>query len=168
MLNRPFPLPRKILTAVILILIPLGFATKYPALPYADWLRSSAGDVLYPMFWYFVLLWIFPRLKPLSAAAAVFAFSAAVEMTQLYEWPVLVFLRRSFLGRTLVGTSFSWDDMGYYFIGCLAAVALHTGLYFFVLPSAAGKPESHDGAFESGGDGNCPPDADAAETESIR
>ncbi len=148
---------RRSYALVTALLVPLGFSTKWYRGAGAQWIHDYAGDILYPMFWFFVVLFLFPRLRPLAAAAAVFLFSTAVEFTQLFSWPALIYLRASFLGRTLVGNSFSLVDILYYFIGSASALAVHFLLNLLFLPAAAHEPKRHHDPLESGGNPDRPP-----------
>jgi len=105
----------------LLVLVPLGFSTKFYHGPFAGWVNNGAGDILYPIFWFLLLTAAFPRLSPGATALVVFLFSSAVEVTQLFDWRVLLLLRQSFLGRTLVGSGFEWGDFLYYALGSAAA-----------------------------------------------
>lgn len=125
---------------LLCVLIPLGFATKWYQGPAAEWMHRYAGDILYPMFWYFVGVFLVPRANPWVLGLLVLACSTVVEFTQLFNTPLLEWLRQSFIGRTLVGVSFSVTDIVYYVVGSLLAVVVHMGLNFLVFPAPASKP----------------------------
>ncbi|MBN1481983.1 DUF2809 domain-containing protein [candidate division KSB1 bacterium] len=131
----------------LFFLIPLGLATKFYHGPAKNWVTLYAGDIFYPMFWFFLGMLLFPAAHPLKMSLIVWLFSTAIEFTQLYDAPLLTALRRSFVGRTLVGTSFVPLDILYYFIGCLLALLLYYALHFFRLPVTSTKPESQNKAF---------------------
>ena len=50
-------------------------------------------------------------------AALVFAVTAFLEFTQLWHPAFLIPVRENFLGRTLIGNSFTWSDFPYYLAG---------------------------------------------------
>jgi hypothetical protein len=152
---------------ILLALIPMGIATKFSHGPGQAWMTAYGGDILYPMFWFHIAIFLFPTLRPLPTAITVFTFSTAVETTQLFDWPILLQLRESFLGRTLVGASFSQTDIFYYALGCALSVAIYKMLNLFFFPSAAAKPRRHNHAFQPSGDSNRPPDAAAAESQGV-
>jgi len=120
--------PRLRTVLVLFVLTPLGFYTKFYHGPGEDWAHSYAGDILYPMFWFFMLAFLRPKLSPYTNAAIIFLFSTAVEFTQLLSNPFLECIRSGFLGRTLIGTGFVAMDILYYAIGCVLAVLLQTWL----------------------------------------
>jgi hypothetical protein len=117
----------RLLLALALV-TPLGFATKLAPGLDAPWIRFYAGGVLYEIFWVLVVLFVAPRLAPLAVAGGVLAVTCVLEVLQLWSHPVLDAIRATFLGRTLIGSTFSWWDFPCYVLGCALAVALVTAL----------------------------------------
>ncbi len=115
MVNRPALRLRLII--VLLILAPLGFASKFYQGPLQSWVNGSLGGALYEIFWCVLLFLVQPRWKPKHIALTVFLITAALEFLQLWRPPFLQWLRSFFLGRTLIGTTFIWSDFIYYIIG---------------------------------------------------
>lgn len=112
------------LLAVVAVLVPLGFATKLYRGPAEAWVHGSLGGVFYVCFWCLAVLALRPRLPPWRVATVVLAITSALEFLQLWHPPLLQQIRATFLGRTLIGTTFSWSDFPYYAAGALAAVAV--------------------------------------------
>ena len=102
---------------ILLIITPLGFYTKFYSGPAAQWVNNSLGGSLYEIFWCLLFFIIFPQVKPLIITASVFIVTCFLEVLQLWHPPFLELIRSSFIGRTILGTSFSWNDFIYYFIG---------------------------------------------------
>jgi hypothetical protein len=111
------------LAVSLLFLVPLGFLTKIYSGPAETWVRNSLGGVLYEAFWIWLALLLFPRVRPWKAAAWVFASTCCLEAAQLWHPPALERMRSTFMGRTLLGTTFSPGDFPHYAAGCLAAAA---------------------------------------------
>ncbi len=109
---------------ILILLIPIGLGTKFYTGPLQDWVHAYAGDIFYPMFWYFLFIFFLPRMNPLIAALVIFSFCTAIEFTQLLSSPLLESIRSHFLGRTLIGVQFVAMDILYYGIGCVLAVGL--------------------------------------------
>jgi len=109
---------RKKVLISLLVLTPLGFASKlYPG-PGAWWFNNCAGGMFYEIFWCLVAVFIWSRTSGLWIASWVFIITSMLEFCQLWHPPVLEVIRGTFIGRTLIGTSFSLWDFPYYIIGC--------------------------------------------------
>jgi hypothetical protein len=103
----------------LLILTPVGFITKSYNGPAAAWVRDSLGGVCYEMFWCWMAVLFFPNFNPWRTALVVFLATSALEVTQLWHPPSLEAIRHAFIGRALLGTTFSWLDFPHYILGCL-------------------------------------------------
>ena len=114
----------KIIAVVLFVLIPIGISTIFYRGPGQEWMLSYAGDILYTMFFFFLLILIWPKWHPLISAGIAFCFSTAIEFTQLISTPFLESIRSYFLGRTLIGTGFSPVDILYYFLGSILGLLL--------------------------------------------
>jgi len=111
---------RRYFILILLFLTPLGFYTKFYRGPGAVWVADSLGGFFYEVFWCLLIAIITPRLKPMAISGGVFLVTSALEFLQLWHPPFLTAIRRTFIGRTLIGTSFTWSDFPYYLGGCLA------------------------------------------------
>jgi hypothetical protein len=100
------------------IIVPIGFASKFYNGPAAGWFNNSLGGVFYEIFWCLVGIFLFPKAKPFWVAFWVFAVTCFLETLQLWHPPVLEAIRSTFIGQTLIGTTFSGWDFFYYLIGC--------------------------------------------------
>ena len=110
---------KNVLIAVILLMIvvPIGFYTKlYSGLGY-EWVNNKAGGIFYEIFWCLVFYILIKKAKPKSIAIWVFIITCFLEFVQLIDNSFLNLIRYDFIGRTIIGSSFSWSDFLYYFIG---------------------------------------------------
>ena len=112
------------LALVLVVLVPLGIATKFYDGPAHAWVRAHAGGTLYVVFWCLLVLAIRPRFSPWRAACAVLVVTSILECLQLWHAPFLQAIRSSFLGHALIGSKFSWLDFPYYGLGALLAVGI--------------------------------------------
>jgi hypothetical protein len=113
----------------LLIIVPVGFYSKFYRGPGANWVNNSLGGVFYEIFWCLITFLIADILKkpdPLKKtgyyretviAAIVLIITCMLEFLQLWHPPVLESLRSTFIGRTVLGTTFTWSDFPYYFLG---------------------------------------------------
>jgi hypothetical protein len=102
----------------ILVIVPVGFYSKFYAGPAAGWVNNSLGGVFYTLFWCLVAYWFLPNSKPWRIVLLVFTVTCLLEVLQLWHPPFLEWLRSFFLGATLLGTTFAWSDFPYYVVGC--------------------------------------------------
>jgi len=108
---------RALTTLAILIIVPIGFASKFYNGLFTEWVNNSLGGVFYEIFWCLVIFLILPKITTYLIPIFVFLVTSVLEFTQLLSYPILETIRSNFLGRTLIGTSFEWSDFIYYFIG---------------------------------------------------
>jgi len=102
----------------MLIIVPLGLYSKFYSGQAGRWVNDSLGGILYVIFWCLFAFLFLRNTKPWKIATVVFAITCSLEFLQLWHPPFLEFLRSHFLGRTLLGTSFTWSDFPYYLVGC--------------------------------------------------
>ncbi|WP_392672018.1 DUF2809 domain-containing protein [Streptomyces sp. LN785] len=85
-----------------------------------------AGDALYTVLVYVLVLMIAPRTRPVTAAGSALAFSWAVELSQLTGVPGEL-SRHSAVARLVLGSTFNAPDLLWYVVGAAAAWAVHRG-----------------------------------------
>jgi hypothetical protein len=102
--------------ASLLVVVPLGFYSKLYSGPAANWVNNSLGGAFYEIFWC-LLIFLYAD-KPRVIAISVLVLTCCLEFLQLWHPPFLELLRSAFIGRTILGTSFTWSDFPYYFLGC--------------------------------------------------
>ena len=119
-----FLLKRKWTIVLFVFIVPIGFYTKFYSGPAAAWVNNSLGGILYIIFWSLMFFLIAPKVNPVKIASVVFVLTCFLEFLQLWHPDILESMRSSFLGRTILGTSFSWLDFLHYFIGFILSSAL--------------------------------------------
>ena len=81
-------------------------------------MNHSLSGVWYEIFWCLLVFFVWPEGKPWLMALVVGLATGVVEVLQLWHPPFLDYLRRSFIGATILGTSFAGSDFAYYVVGC--------------------------------------------------
>lgn len=81
------------------------------------WVHNYAGDIVYEIFWIWLvgayrLSW---PIRPI--AIAVFVATSLIEFSQLL--PIPAAWQAQLWWRLLLGTHFAWADFSYYALGCL-------------------------------------------------
>lgn len=105
------------------IITPLGFASKlYQGLG-EKWINNFSGDILYELFWIWAIALIFPQISIRAISVGVLLITCALEFLQLWHPPLLQAIRATFIGRTLIGTTFAEWDFPHYFLGCFGGWA---------------------------------------------
>ncbi|MEU8927693.1 DUF2809 domain-containing protein [Kitasatospora sp. NPDC048545] len=83
-----------------------------------------AGDALYTVLLYALIVLAVPRVRPVRAGVAAAALSWAVELFQLTGLPD-AWGRRSTCARLVLGSTFNPPDLFWYLVGAVGAVLLH-------------------------------------------
>jgi hypothetical protein len=102
----------------LLVIVPVGFYSKFYAGPAAIWVNNSLSGVFYEIFWCLLIFLFWGEGKPWIIAASVLVATCLLEFLQLWHPPFLEFMRSYFIGQAVLGTSFTWSDFPYYFLGC--------------------------------------------------
>jgi hypothetical protein len=102
----------------LLVIVPVGFYSKFYTGPAASWVNNSLSGVFYEIFWCLLIFLFGGEGKPWIIAASVLVATCLLEFLQLWHPPFLEFMRSYFIGRAVLGTSFAWSDFPYYFLGC--------------------------------------------------
>lgn len=119
---------RLITLLILIVIVPVGFFTKFYTGPLQAWVNNSFGGLMYEIFWCLVIFFVFPKAKPGKIAIWVFSITCALEFLQLWHPPFLEFLRGNFIGRTILGNSFNWMDFSYYFAGSILGYFILSGI----------------------------------------
>ncbi len=93
----------------LLIITPLGFASKfYIGPPGAWWFNDYAGGIFYEIFWCLVVILLLPYTSAFLVASFVLVITCFLEFLQLWHPPFLEAIRSTFIGSALIGTTFTW------------------------------------------------------------
>lgn len=110
---------RMALLAGMMGIIPLGYVVRFSKALNAPLLQDIGGSLAYQVLLMFGVAFLFPRLSLVKCAAAVFVFSCAVELLQLWQAPFIRGIRATWPGRVILGTTFNWWDFPPYALGCM-------------------------------------------------
>jgi len=101
----------------ILIVVPLGLATKYYQGPGHAWIPNHLGGLSYVVFWCLLAFLFFPQASGWKIVSIVLLITIILEFLQLIHPKFLETIRGTFVGRTIIGSSFNWIDFIFYFFG---------------------------------------------------
>lgn len=100
----------------LIIILPLGYMIRFHGTA-PEWLNDSFGSIAYQIFWILLIALFFPSASPVWTAVGVCLASCLIELLQLWHPPFLEAIRKTFLGRLILGNTFTWSDFPSYFIG---------------------------------------------------
>lgn len=104
---------------LIFVVIALGITSrKIPGVP------SFFGDALYAVMVYFGMRLFFINLVIQKTAIFAVLLCFGIEFLQLYNGEWMLEIRRTTMGRYVLGQGFIWSDLVYYLLGVIVAVYL--------------------------------------------
>jgi len=111
---------RRRIAILLLFIIPAGFLFKFYPGPGNDWFNNYGAAILYEVFWILLLFFILPKKGLINRIPIwVFVVTCALEFLQLWQPLFLQAIRSVFIGRALIGATFSVWDFPHYLIGCV-------------------------------------------------
>jgi hypothetical protein len=106
------------------VTVVLGLAVRRGWLPSTSFVARFAPDALWASLIYWLGSIAFRRSRPVAIAAGAFAFSVAVELSQLYHAPWIDAVRANRFAALVLGSGFLWGDLACYAGGVLLAYCL--------------------------------------------
>jgi hypothetical protein len=129
----------------LLVTIAVGMASRKLVAPIPYWLKE-VGDVLWAVAAYWAIALIWPRGRWQGIAAIALAAAWASELSQLSDAPWLAAGRKMPILKMLLGSGFSWVDMGMYVVGVALAVLLDRTFFHAGAERYAAPPRIRAGA----------------------
>jgi hypothetical protein len=109
---------RQLTFILLMAIVPLGLLSKSYKGFGSYWVNNYAGDVLYEVFWCLFIFLLFPKKTQITKIVlGVLFVTCILEFLQLWHPLWLETFRAYFLGRILIGTTFSWWDFPHYVAG---------------------------------------------------
>lgn len=109
--------------ASLVFVVPFGLATKRFPIEAAPWVAESAGGAFYVIFFCLFARLLWPTARAWLAALAVLVATCGVEVLQLWHPAWLDAIRATRPGGLVLGSSFSWADFPWYFLGAACGLA---------------------------------------------
>ena len=104
----------------LLIIVAVGLLSKRYTGFGRSWVNDFSGDILYEIFWCLFIFLLIPSRKAMNQIPIwVFSITCTIEFLQLWHQPDLDSIRSTFLGKLLLGTTFSGRDFPHYLLGCI-------------------------------------------------
>lgn len=115
MLNRRWRY-RLVMLGCILCIVAVGLGSKFYQGWGMAWVNHYGGDIVYEVFWIFLIALIWPQIAAWRIALGVLIATSIVEFLQLI--PIPTALEQKLLWQLIFGTTFSGMDFPHYAIGC--------------------------------------------------
>lgn len=109
-----------------LLTIPIGLATRKKPECFLPVIAKYGGDILWAACFFFFFRIFFIQKKLWQVAVFTYLFAVLIEISELYHAPWIDEIRRTFLGKMILGFGFLWSDIVCYAIGILLAWLIAT------------------------------------------
>jgi hypothetical protein len=101
----------------IALIIPLGYSVRFATNLGMPLLQDIIGSLAYQMLLMFLVAFFFPRISLAKIAVWVCVASCVGELLQLWQPPLLQTIRATWLGRIVLGNTFTLSDFPPYAVG---------------------------------------------------
>lgn len=123
---------RIFLSISLLVLFVLGVLTKEYVGPHRHWFKNYCGDMIFVMFFYFLIKLVRPYMHAITLGFSTFATVSIIEFSQKIRIQWLDEFRATFIGQLVLGQHFDKNDFIYYALGTLAAMFIYAAVYKFL------------------------------------
>jgi hypothetical protein len=106
----------------IIITIGIGLFSRSRFIP--DLIYPYLGDLLYCLMFYFIVGFLFPKMKSVNVLLCCVAICFIIEVSQLIKVDWLNEIRNTTLGKLTLGSGFLWSDLVSYTLGGLVGFVL--------------------------------------------
>ncbi len=101
----------------IVLIIPLGYSVRFATGLGLPLLQDIAGSLAYQVLLMLLVAFFYPRASLVKVAIWVCVASCAGELLQLWQPPLLQTIRATWLGRIVLGNTFTVSDFPPYAMG---------------------------------------------------
>jgi hypothetical protein len=106
----------------IILAIGFGLFSRSRFIP--DLIYPYLGDLLYCLMFYFIIGFLFPKIKSVNVLLYCVAICFVIEVSQLIKVDWLNEIRNTTLGKLTLGSGFLWSDLVSYTLGGLVGFVL--------------------------------------------
>lgn len=102
---------------IIILLVIMGLGSRRFAGTIPKFIAEYSGDVLWAMMVFFLIGFLFPKINTKKSILYALVISFSIEISQLYHDNWIDNIRRTILGRLVLGWGFLWSDLVCYVLG---------------------------------------------------
>ena len=106
----------------IILTIGVGLFSRSRFIP--DLIYPYLGDLLYCLMYYFIIGFLFPKMKSVKVLLYCVAICFVIEISQLIQVDWLNEIRDTTLGKLTLGSGFLWSDLVSYSLGGMIGFGL--------------------------------------------
>lgn len=118
---------RIIYLILIIITILLGLLSRTEIVPKI--IYPYLGDYLYSLMCFFIIAFLFNKMRPIQVALISILVCYSIEILQLYQADWIENIRNYKLGGLLLGHGFLWSDLVSYTLGGISGYILESMYY---------------------------------------
>ena len=118
---------RKIYFLLIILTILIGLFSRSEYIP--EIIYPYLGDFLYTIIIFFIVGFVFIKMKSWKAALACVLFCCVIEFSQLYQSNWVESIRSNKLGGLILGNNFYWSDIVNYIVGGVIGYLIEDKLF---------------------------------------
>jgi hypothetical protein len=101
----------------IVLIIPLGYSVRFSTSLGLPLLQDIIGSLAYQILLMFLIAFFYPRVSLVKIAVWVCVASCVGELLQLWQPPLLQTIRATWIGRIVLGNTFTVLDFPPYVVG---------------------------------------------------
>lgn len=113
-----------IVIGLILLVAALGISAKLLPFAKGTWICNHLSGLFYVTELCLILYLFFPDHSSGVLGLGAFFITALLEILQLWHPAFLEWVRSSFIGRSILGSTFNWMDYPYYVGGAVLGVVI--------------------------------------------
>ena len=115
---------RKVYLLLIPFVMALGLLSRKLNYLLPDIVNTYLGDAIWAAMIYVMMAFVFANKLPKKIAVFSLLFCYAIEVSQLYQAPLINAIRKTTLGALVLGSGFLWSDLLAYILGVVVVLVI--------------------------------------------
>ncbi len=102
----------------------IGILSRSSLIQIPEFFSLYTGDTIWAFTAYYLIAFLFPKMKAKYRFLSAISFSVFIELSQLLKYEWLESLREFKIVGLMIGYGFKWSDLLCYLVGCLLALGI--------------------------------------------